>query len=181
MAEAYLTFERGPGEATAYYLEELRRHRARATFFVVGGLAEDYPQTIKDIHSQGHAVGNNGFSNVSLAMLERSDDIRLEIAETDASIARIGVPKPTLFRPPYGATRELVDAVAHEQNLEVCLWDLDPQDYTGLTAGKITQRVLDDVEDGSVIRLTDGRDNVLEALPEILEGLREKGFSLRKL
>src|SRR5262249_41813180 len=45
--------------STRWLLERLDRHGARATFFIVGQIAEHNPGLIRDIHRAGHEVGSH--------------------------------------------------------------------------------------------------------------------------
>lgn len=60
------------------------------------------------------------------------------------------------------------------------VWDVDSSDYqAGSTSKAIATRILDQVEDGSIILMHDGGGNrraTVEALPLILEVLRNRGY-----
>src|SRR5215210_5244702 len=59
-AEVWLTIDDGPSPAhTLAILELLKRFNARATFFVIGQNAENYPHLLTEILAQGHAVANH--------------------------------------------------------------------------------------------------------------------------
>jgi len=59
----------GPQTATPRILVFLEQVGIRAGFFVVGQVAEQYPDLVRDIHRRGHEIGNHGYSHVSPAML----------------------------------------------------------------------------------------------------------------
>ena len=42
-------------------LELLDRHGVRATFFVLGWIAERYPELVREIHACGHEIGSHGY------------------------------------------------------------------------------------------------------------------------
>ncbi|MDF2535630.1 MAG: putative polysaccharide deacetylase [Bacillales bacterium] len=54
---AYLTFDDGPSPITVKVLDELKSHGIKATFFVVGTQVKMYPEILRRIVSEGHAVG----------------------------------------------------------------------------------------------------------------------------
>jgi len=55
---AALTFDDGPHPVfTPLLLEILGRHQARATFFMVGKTAGMYPELVRQVASEGHAIG----------------------------------------------------------------------------------------------------------------------------
>lgn len=46
---------------TEKVLTLLAEHQTKATFFIVGWIAEKYPQLIKTIHNQGHSIGAHSY------------------------------------------------------------------------------------------------------------------------
>jgi peptidoglycan/xylan/chitin deacetylase (PgdA/CDA1 family) len=87
----------------------------------------------------------------------------------------------SLFRPPLGAWSPEVVGAAAERGLRTVLWDVNPHDYAGgrATAESIATDVLAAVRRGSIVLLHDGgpaesRADLLEALPRIAAGLRER-------
>ncbi len=50
-------------EASGLVLDRLKKHGTKATFFVLGEVAERYPQVIKEIHLGGHEIANHGDSH----------------------------------------------------------------------------------------------------------------------
>ncbi|MDF2558428.1 MAG: polysaccharide deacetylase [Bacillales bacterium] len=53
----YLTFDDGPSPVTVDVLEVLKSRGIKATFFVVGNQVELYPDILKRIADDGHAIG----------------------------------------------------------------------------------------------------------------------------
>src|SRR5450432_4237819 len=58
-----LTFDDGPDEMTDAYLDVLRRHHARATFFVVGRNCVARRRELLRIVADGHEVAGHGFTH----------------------------------------------------------------------------------------------------------------------
>ena len=46
---------------TKRILELLAKHQVRATFFILGWVAERYPQLVREISRAGHEVGSHGY------------------------------------------------------------------------------------------------------------------------
>jgi polysaccharide deacetylase family protein (PEP-CTERM system associated) len=61
-------------------LDLLNEYNAKATFFVVGELAQQYPQIVKEIEKQGHEVAFHGWSHLPLQRLNR-DSFKEEISK----------------------------------------------------------------------------------------------------
>ena len=62
--EVALTFDDGPHpELTAVVLDVLAREKVRATFFVIGRFAKEYPSLVRRMADEGHAVGNHSYDH----------------------------------------------------------------------------------------------------------------------
>ena len=88
---------------------------------------------------------------------------------------------PRYFRPPYGEVDERVAKLAAPAGLVTIQYDIPSGDPDpGLSPQRIARCVLRDAKGGSIIVFHMNRNGVhtAEALPEIIEGLRKKGFSL---
>jgi polysaccharide deacetylase family protein (PEP-CTERM system associated) len=48
---------------TASLLDLLHRHRVKATFFVLGAVAERHPDLVRDIHRRGHEIASHGYNH----------------------------------------------------------------------------------------------------------------------
>ena len=102
-----LTFDDGPRAVTTdRILKTLANRNVKATFFVVGSNAASHPALIRRELREGHQVGNHTYRHEQLTDLSDSA-IASTLRRTQAAIQRAGAPKPTLFRPPYGATNKL--------------------------------------------------------------------------
>jgi polysaccharide deacetylase family protein (PEP-CTERM system associated) len=68
---------------TRRVLEILRRHRAQATFFTLGWIAERVPQLVRDIAADGHEVASHGTSHV-MPIEQSLEDFRADIRNAKA-------------------------------------------------------------------------------------------------
>jgi len=60
--EIVLTFDDGPNkEFTPKVLQLLKKHDAKATFFLIGNRIEANTEIVKKILQQGHTIGNHTF------------------------------------------------------------------------------------------------------------------------
>ena len=88
---------------------------------------------------------------------------------------------PCVFRPPYGDYDSSVIRTARSLGLATVLWNVDPSDYTQPGTGAIKQRVLAEVQPGSIIISHDGggpRGQTLAAYPSIIAALRARGYRI---
>ncbi len=62
----FLTFDDGPiPEVTPWVLDELKKHKAKATFFCIGENVQKHPEVFRRIIAEGHSVGNHTFNHLN--------------------------------------------------------------------------------------------------------------------
>jgi peptidoglycan-N-acetylglucosamine deacetylase len=173
-----LTFDDGPHPVyTARILQVLRRFNVRATFYVVGTMAERHPELVRRIRNAGMEVANHSMTHPYRSPFGRlpQEEVVAEIRRANRTLEGLGA-SPRTFRPPGGSWSERNVRVAEDMGLRTVLWSVDSRDWTGLPAGHIARRVLDAAGPGSIILLHDGggdRSATVEALPRIIRGLRQ--------
>jgi peptidoglycan/xylan/chitin deacetylase (PgdA/CDA1 family) len=179
-----LTFDDGPSPTyTPRILATLERLNVRATFFVVGYLADQYPGLVRREAEAGMAIGNHTYNHPEVPQFDRLPRrlITDEVALGNASLMRTGV-RPMLFRPPGGSSSPAVVQVAKALGQRTVLWSVDPGDWRpGVRARQIVRQVLSSVRAGSIVILHDGggdRTATVAALPSIVKGIRRKGLRL---
>jgi peptidoglycan/xylan/chitin deacetylase (PgdA/CDA1 family) len=134
-----LTFDDGPRpDWTPRVLKLLAEYGVTATFFVVGRMAERYPDIIKQIAAEGHQLGNHTYSHANLAVLS-SQAITEELDRAQEAIDKalgdhyeLRLVRPPYGSPWYGAWKEeekarVADAIA-ERNAFCILWHIGTSD-----------------------------------------------------
>jgi peptidoglycan/xylan/chitin deacetylase (PgdA/CDA1 family) len=160
-------------------LDALAALELPATFFVIGQQVPERAAVLRRMVEAGHAVGVHAWEHPDLgAEPERAPD---EIDRCLAAVREAAGLAPDLFRPPFGSYTPAVLEHADARGLRTILWDVNPHDHAGgdATADSITADVLAGVRRGSIVVLHDGgpldsRTRVLDALPRIADGLRER-------
>lgn len=182
-----LTFDDGPTSPfTEQILGILRERSIIATFFVCGRNAERFPEVVRQIHAEGHSIGNHTYSHPYLYFQGRRK-IAEEIDRTQDLIEKLTGHRPTLFRPPYGARWFGLYPVLRERGLQVVQWSDTGYDWQN-KADAIVTATLRRLRPGSVILLHDGvrvpapgtpadRFQTVLALPAILDGAVGAGFT----
>lgn len=175
-----LTFDDGPDPVyTPALLDVLAAYNAKATFFVLGEAAKQYPHLIERIVADGHSIGNHTYSHVH-PWLSTAERARYEILATSAIVKQITGTSPRWFRPPYGRMRLAMHQQAQRANMTTVLWNHSIIDW-GLLGGTAGIRVrLEKINAGDIVLMHDGQrahnrpDNLLRFLPDFLSSLTEK-------
>ncbi|MBQ7624328.1 MAG: polysaccharide deacetylase family protein, partial [Clostridia bacterium] len=146
-----LTFDAAWGnEDTQTLIDVLGSYGVKATFFVVGEWAEKYPESVKALSDAGHEVMNHSNRHDHFSKLS-SDAIIADINECSDKIENITGVRPILFRPPYGDYNDNVIKTVNGMGMYPVQWDVDSLDWKDIDAQKITKRVLDKVQKGSIV------------------------------
>ena len=172
----YLTFDDGPHPTyTPQVLDILARRGARATFFVLGSLAEARPELVARIVAEGHTVANHAWNHENLAGLPRSsfDDT---IGRTQAVLADRATP---CLRPPYGSIDAFTREWAASAGLDLVLWTVDTNDWRRPGAQVIADRIVRGATDEAIVLMHDGggnRTQTVEGLELALDRLSGRGL-----
>src|SRR5262245_11741277 len=119
-----LTFDDGPDpRRTPTLLDTLGELGAPATFFLLGKHVAAHPALAARIARERHELGNHTYSHRYLP-LARSRSVALELAATDAEIARATGVVPALARPPYGGRSPRNVRAFARQSKRLVLWDV---------------------------------------------------------
>lgn len=165
-----LTFDDGPSaESTRIILDVLARHQVHATFFVMGSHIKGNEQLLRRMYQEGHEIGNHSWNHPRLPTLS-SDQIRAQIDTTQAAVVGVGVPAPTLLRPPYGDINASVESLA---SMSIALWNVDPQDWNHTKADEIPPLVKANVKPGRVVLLHDTHRPTADSLDSLVTDLQK--------
>src|SRR6266550_2891152 len=147
-----LTFDDGPQQKlTPKLLDLLAQHHIKATFFVVGQNAAEYPDIVARAAREGHEIGNHTWSHPNLAKMS-DENIRRQLRQTDDAIKQATGKHPTLMRPPYGnlSTRQK-QWIHQEFGYRIVLWDVDPLDWKRPGPNVICNRIVKETRPGSIV------------------------------
>lgn len=173
-----ITFDDGPDpKNTPRLLDMLKERGIKATFFLVGKCAAEWPAIVKRMVDEGHEVGNHTWNHYQLTRLGESKVLN-ELQTTHDAIVKAGGVTPTLYRPPYGATRLSQQKLIHDHfDYTAVLWDVDPLDWkTPRSAAKTHERILKQTKAGSIILCHDIHTATVDAMPATLDDLKARGF-----
>lgn len=170
-----LTFDDGPGpETTPRLLDMLREHDVLATFFVLGQNTSAFPKVAQRIVDDGHEIANHSYSHPLLTRLGASQVAWQMRTSADAIEAATGV-RPKMMRPPYGGHNASVDRIVGGP---IMLWDVDTLDWKYKVPSRVAHVALSESSAGSIVLMHDIHPTTVAAVPQIIKGLRDKGFTL---
>jgi peptidoglycan/xylan/chitin deacetylase (PgdA/CDA1 family) len=176
-----LTFDDGPDPVdTPKLLDLLREKGVKATFFVVGKRADQYPQIVRRAWDEGHLIANHTWSHYSLFCFLTPSRLRTEIERGTESVRRICRHRPRLFRSPVGLRHPLLQPFLDAARLEFVSWSIWTRDSLTPNSEVLTRRILNRVTGGDIIllhdRLPGGADVMLSILPRVIDEIRARGF-----
>ena len=172
-----ITFDCAWGtEYTDEILKALEVSDVRATFFMVEFWTTKYPEFVKKIKDGGCEIGTHSSTHSYMSKMN-AEDIRAELAASSKAIEDITGDKVELFRPPYGDYDDELIKTASELGYYTIQWDTDSLDWKDLSATDIAMRVISSVKNGSIILMHNNGLHTAEAVPIILETLKNKGYS----
>lgn len=171
-----LTFDDGPHpQNTMTILKSLKKHQAHATFFVLGSRVQHYPEVLLQMIAQGSEIGNHSWDHPQLTRLNKKK-IKSQINKTQVAVLKASGCEPSVIRPPYGAIDNNVRK--NIGDMDVALWDIDPEDWKVRNKKKVVHRVMEKAEDGKVILMHDIYQTSAEAAEEIIKQLDQQGYQL---
>ena len=167
----------------------LKELDAPAIFFANGHFLhqEENKEMLRQIHELGFSIGNHTMTHPNLSQISEAEQ-REEILELNNLIEEIIGEKPTFFRAPHGVNTEYVRELVKQEGMLLMNWTygydyFEPyQDAEKLKEAMITGEGPEVDVNYSLLRpganlLMHDREWTLDALEDIVIGLREKGYS----
>lgn len=179
-----LSFDDGPGGYTGFVDYGMQIQRAltavgaHATFFYIGAHIEhdeDSRNEVLAAKEAGFEVANHSYDSNGLNSAE-PEVIKEKIAKTDALLSEITGYKHFLFRAPNVAYSQAMYAVIEKPFIDVSIWSQDYQDKT--TKDDLVNNVINNLKDGGIINMHSVHQKTAEAVPEILEQCKDKGYQV---
>lgn len=168
-----LTFDDGPSPIwTKTLLEGLKERGVRATFFVTGENVESYPEIVKQMQEDGHLIGNHTYSHIQLTAVSEEKALE-ELRKTNEAIYNCTGSYPEFMRPPFGSIHK---GMEKKVDMMIVLWDVDPKDWCSSNTACITKRIVEKVQDHSIILLHDQYESSIKAALQIVDALTKEGY-----
>jgi peptidoglycan/xylan/chitin deacetylase (PgdA/CDA1 family) len=175
-----LTFDDGPGPFTPGVLRVLHRLHVPATFFAIGEMERYFSASSVKEGREGDVIGDHTETHPALAHLS-SHDQQAQIDRQAATLRRLGLPSPRLFRPPYGSFNAATFRILRQEGMLMVLWSVDTEDYTQPGVHAIVRNALAGARPGEIIVMHDAggtRTQTIAALPTLIHDLRGRHYHL---
>ena len=184
---AYLTFDDGPDdEVTVSVLDILAENNVKGTFYVTGINAATYPDTVRRMVAEGHAVGNHSYDHDYDRLYMSPDAFLYEMVQTDEILHDILGFRPLILRAPGGTFSHFTseyEACLEENGYVEHDWNVSIADTASgnPTAQDFVDNVIAQTADGKesaiiLMHSSYGHQETAKALPEIIRVLRENGY-----
>jgi len=122
-----ITFDDGPSaKYTPQLLDGLKERNVKASFFVIGKMAEENPKLIQREKEEGHLIGNHTYNHVDISKISDEDAVS-EIQKTNQVIEKVTKDNVEYLRAPFGSWKK---NLVGRMNVFPVAWSVDPLDWT---------------------------------------------------
>ena len=186
----YLTFDDGPEpENTPAVLAILKSHGVKATFFVVGNQIEKYPEVLRRIYQEGHAIGNHSYNHVYRELYQSPTTYFSQLRHTDEIIKNVIGVRPRISRAPGGSagsfTKEYWETLKNLGYTEIG-WNISSGDASHAKASQLVDNIAAQMDNKNLwshgtLLMHDGRGHTetVKALPAIIKFYKDRQFEFR--
>jgi peptidoglycan/xylan/chitin deacetylase (PgdA/CDA1 family) len=182
-----LTFDAGANAAGFASIEStLRAANVRASFFLTGTWARDFPAQANLIVQDGFLAGNHSMTHPYFTQLTDAQ-VTAQVQDAQQAVLRVnGADTRPLFRFPFGDVNSRVIADVNGLGYVPVRWTVDSLGWEGTSGGQtvqtVTNRVLAAAQPGEIVLMhlgsnpDDGTTLDATALPAIITGLQARGY-----
>lgn len=177
-----LTFDDGPHpDYTPQLLKVLDAYSIPASFFVLGTCVNRSPTITKAIYERGHWIGIHGYEHHTFPLLTTAA-LNYSLRETQSAIARACSLPPSSIcdvRPPNGLFTPQTLKLLKQWQYRPVMWSVVPEDWVRPGVAVVVQRVLQQVQNGSLIVLHDGAcggQDVAATTAQLVPQLLQQGY-----
>ena len=168
-----LTFDDGPHpKVTEQILNTLDKYHAKATFFMLGSRVKNYPDIARDVLARGHEIGNHTWNHPVLTKMPMEQVLK-EYTSTANEIELALNQGATVFRPPYGATNDNINA---QIPVPVVLWSIDTLDWKHRNSQLVLTYIKNNLHNNAIVLMHDIHQSTADGLDAVLAYLQSEGY-----
>ncbi len=175
-----LTYDDGPStKNTQVILDTLTANGAYATFFVLGRNVERCADIIQNIENSGSEIGNHTYNHYKITNMDAQVTDQ-EISSTSSYVQMITGNRPSIMRPPTGATDDIscANVAAVDDGYPLILWNIDTVDWQHHDVATTCEKIRSQVKDGAIVLMHDMEESSAQASQIIIPELIAAGYEL---
>ncbi len=182
----YLTFDAGYENGnTPKILDALRKHKAPATFFLVGNFLDREPELVRRMVKEGHTVGNHTTNHPDMSAIADIESFRRELSSLEEKYEETtGEKMKKLYRPPQGKFSESNLRMAKELGYKTFFWSLayvDWQNDKQPSREEAMKILCDRIHPGAVVLLHSTSATNGDILDDLLSKWEEMGYTFKPI
>lgn len=182
----YLTFDAGfENGNTPAILDALKKHDVKATFFVVGTYIKDNPDLIRQIHEEGHIIGNHTYHHPDMSQIATKESFEKELSDVESQYKEVvGEEMTKFYRPPQGKYNESNLQMAKDLGYHTFFWSLAYVDWyenNQPSKEEAFQKLLGRIHPGAIVLLHSTSKTNADILDELLTKWEEMGYEFASL
>lgn len=182
----YLTFDCGYENGnTEPILDALKKHKAGATFFVVGNFISTSPELVKRMHEEGHTVGNHTYHHPDMSQISTKEAFEKELKDVEDLYKEItGEEMIRYYRPPQGKYSADNLQMAKDMGYHTFFWSLAYVDWyqdNQPSHEEAFDKLLGRIHPGAIVLLHSTSSTNAEILDELLGKWEDMGYSFHTL
>jgi len=155
----WLTIDDGPhSEDTPQLLKLLKKHNARATFFVIGQEVQKHPELARAILRDGHTLANHTQTHPALHFWSYLvTRFSREIDQCARSVHAATGEAPRWFRAPAGMANPVLHFLLRDRGMSLIGWSARGFDGLLYNTDAMSKRICNAIQPGAIILLHEGR------------------------
>jgi peptidoglycan/xylan/chitin deacetylase (PgdA/CDA1 family) len=180
--EIALSFDDGPAPSyTPEILALLREKEVPAAFFCIGSRIAGNEKIFRQIHEEGHIIGNHSYSHHFWFDMFSSRKMLADLKKMDSAMEDATGLRPRLFRPPYGVTNPNLKTAIIAGHYTPIGWSVRSLDTVIEDEKKLLKKINDSIKPGAILLFHDTSKTTLAILPEFIRQVKEKGYEIVRL
>ncbi|MDY2902886.1 MAG: polysaccharide deacetylase family protein [Bacilli bacterium] len=181
----YLTFDAGYDNGNLIkILDTLDEKNVTGTFFLTGDFLTRFSDLTKEIANRNHIVGNHTWNHKNITKLSNTELIEEVRSVEEKYYELTGKEMDKFFRPPAGNFNH--ESLVKIKNLgySTIFWSVAYVDWKTNEQGNVEKSVnsvVNNLHNGAIILLHTVSSDNTEALPIIIDKIRQEGYEIKPL
>ncbi|SFD52295.1 Peptidoglycan/xylan/chitin deacetylase, PgdA/CDA1 family [Bacillus sp. OV194] len=184
----YLTFDDGPSNVSGGLMDVLSSYNAKATFFMLEPNILRFPETVKRMDQEGHALGLHGVTHDPKKIYRTKETVVQEMDQDNAALQKVTGKKTVLIRTPYGSAPYMkppYQKAVKDHGYQLWDWTVDSMDWS-FRSPKYVENSINQLKkiahrNEPIVILMHERKETLESLPKLLEYLQKNGYQFKRI